>query len=93
MWNENWEAILETDASGWATGGCLSQYDDKGCLRPIAYFSKTFSPVECNYNIHDKELLAIVRCFNEWRAELICLQTPFLVLIDHKNLKYFMTSQ
>lgn len=59
----------------------------------MAYFSKKLSPVECNYNIHDKELLAIVRCLNEWRAELIGLKKPFLILTDHKNLKYFMTSR
>lgn len=52
-----------------------------------------FSLVECNYKIHDKELLAIMRCLNEWRAELIFFQTTFLVLFDHKILKYFMTSQ
>ena len=93
MWQEDRKTVLETDASGWATGGCLSQYDDSGCLRPVAYFSKKLSPVECNYNIHDKELLAIIRCLNEWRAELIGIQQPFHILTDHKNLKFFMTNR
>ena len=84
---------METDASGWATGGCLSQFDDNGCLHPVAYHSKKLTPTECNYDIHDKELLAIIRCLKEWRGELVGLQKPFTILTDHKNLKYFMTTQ
>lgn len=68
MWQENRQTILETDASGWATGDCLSQIDSTGKIRPIAYYSKKLSPAESNYNVHDKELLAIIRCHNEWRA-------------------------
>lgn len=52
--------ILETDSSGWATGGVLMQYDDDGLLRPCAYFSKKNMPAEYNYQIHDKELLAVI---------------------------------
>ena len=54
------KTILETDCSGWAMGACLSQVDEKGLLRPIGYFSKKLSPAECNYDIHDKELLAVI---------------------------------
>lgn len=93
MWQENKITVLETDASGWATGGCLSQYNDKGELQPIAYHSKKLTPTECNYMIHDKELLAIIRCVVEWRAELIGLQDPFIILTDHRNLEYFMTTK
>ena len=56
------ETVVETDSSGWAVGGVLSQYDDDGLLRPCAYFSKKNAPAECNYEIHNKELLAIIRC-------------------------------
>lgn len=93
LWHEDCKTVLETKASGWATGGCLSQYDAKGCLRPVAYFSINLSPVECNYSIHDKELMSIVRCLNEWRGELMGLESPFLILTEHKNLNYFMTTQ
>lgn len=93
MWNENRVTIMESDSSGWAIGGCLSQYDDKGCLRPVAYYSSKLAPVECNYDIHDKELLGIIKCLKEWRGELMGLQKPFRILTDHNNLKYFMTSQ
>ena len=85
MWQDERETVLETDASGWATGGCLSQYDSKGLLRPVAYYSKKLTPAENNYSIHDKQLLAIIRFLNEWRGELIGLRKPFNILTDHEN--------
>ena len=53
------------------------------------------SPQECNYEIYDKKLLAIVRAFEEWRPELAGtpVEDPIKVLIDHKNLEYFMTTK
>ena len=51
--------IVETDSSGWCIGGTLMQYGDDGVLRPCGYFSKKNSPAECNYEIYDKEMLAI----------------------------------
>ena len=77
------------DASNWATGGVLSQYDDNGDLRPCAYFSRKNLPAECNYDIHDKELLAVIRCLEEWDAELRSVKS-FMILTDHKNLEHFM---
>lgn len=85
------ETVLEADSSGWAVGGVLSQYDDNGLLRPCAYFSKKNSPAECNYKIYDKELLAVVRCLEEWETELISIR-QFKIITDHRNLEYF-TSQ
>ena len=57
--------VVETDASDYVAAGVLSQPDDKGVLRPVAFFSEKHSPAECNYEIYDKELLAIVRSFEE----------------------------
>ena len=48
---------------------------------------------ECNYPIHDKELLAIIRAFEEYRAELEGLANPTQVYSDHKALEYFMTTK
>ena len=87
------EAILETDASDFVSAGVLSQYDDEGILRPVAFSSKKHSAVECNYEIYDKELLAIIRCLEEWRPELEGTETPVRVLIDHRNLEYFMSTK
>lgn len=87
------ESMLETDASDGTVAGVLSQKQPDGLWRPVAYFSKTMIPAECNYTIHDKEMLAIIRAFEEWRAELEGLAEPLKVYSDHKALEYFMTKK
>jgi hypothetical protein len=64
------DTVIECDSSGYVTAGVLSQYDENRVLRPCAYFSKKNTPAECNYKIHDKELLAIIQGLEEWDAEL-----------------------
>ncbi|KAL1979106.1 hypothetical protein VTN96DRAFT_6844 [Rasamsonia emersonii] len=85
---------VETDASDGVIGGVLSQRLD-GLWHPVSYFSKTMAPTELNYEIHDKEMLAIIRSLEEWRAELEGLQReePFDILTDHRALEYFMTTK
>jgi hypothetical protein len=89
------EIVVETDASDYVSAGVLSQYGNDGLLHPVAFFSKKHSPAECNYEIYDKELMAIIRCFEEWRAELQSspVDPPIQLLSDHKNLEYFMTNK
>ena len=89
----NWakEIILETDASDYVSAGVLSQHGDDGRLRPVAFFSKKHTATECNYEIYDKELLVIIRCFEEWRPELEGTASPIKVITDHRNLEYFTT--
>ena len=87
------EAILETDASDYVTAGVLSQYDDDGNLHPVAFYSKNLAPAECNYEIYDKELLAIIKAFEQWRPDLECTEIPIKVFTDHKSLEYFMTTK
>ena len=91
----DWEKpiVVETDASDFVSAGVLSQPDEKDVLHPVAFFSKKHSPAECNYEIYDKELLAIVRCFEEWRPHLVGSPHPIQVLTDHKNLEYFKTKR
>jgi hypothetical protein len=91
--NYDCEAIIETDASDYVSAGILSQYDDEGILHLVTFFSKKRSPVECNYEIYDKELMAIVHAFKEWQPELEGVSHPIKVLSDHKNLEYFMTTK
>ena len=50
------------------------------------------TPAECNYPIHDKELLAIVAVTKEWHSDLRSV-TEFEVVTDHKNLEYFQKKQ
>jgi len=59
--------LVETDASQYVCSGILSQQDGDGKGKPIAYRSKAMKPAECNYDVHDKELLAIVQALKEWR--------------------------
>ena len=59
----------------------------------MAYLSKKLSPAEVNYEIHDKELLGIIRSLEEWRPELMSTARTFNILTDHKNLEYFMTTR
>ena len=93
QWDPDRETVLEADCSGYAMGGCLSQFDDQMRLRPVAYFSKKLNSAESNYPIYDKEMLAIVSCLREWQAELNSVARPFKIMTDHKNLSYFTTKR
>jgi transposase InsO family protein len=87
---------VETDASGRAISGILSQLhqDEKGreVWHPIAFFSRQMSPAEKNYDTHDGELLAIVESFKHWRHYLEGARSTQL-LTDHANLQGFMTTK
>ncbi|KAM4063730.1 reverse transcriptase (RNA-dependent DNA polymerase) [Hirsutella rhossiliensis] len=92
QWDPSLPTFLETDCSGYALGGVLSQEGPDGRRHACAFFSKRLSPAEYNYPIHDKEMLAIMRCLDNWNAELRSCG-PFTILTDHRNLEYFMTRQ
>ena len=83
---------LETDASDYVIAAVLSQEDVKGDLHPVAFMSKKFASALCNYEVCDKELLAIVRSFECWEAELRGSK-DISVLTDHRNLEYFITTK
>ena len=87
------ESMFETDASDKVVAGVLSQRGRDQLWHPIAYFSKSMALVECNYEIHDKELLAIIRALEQWRAKLEGLHPKVQVYTDHRALKYFMTKR
>jgi len=82
------------DSSDFATGAVLSQQspEDKK-WHPVAFLSKSLSPVEQNYEIHDKEMLAIVRALEEWRHFVEGAEHCCEIWTDHKNLQYFMTAK
>ena len=79
---------VETDALGHAIEGVLSQEQDRK-WKPIAFLSRTMQPAKWNYEIYDKELLAIVEALTKWRQYLLDIAEPFEVWMDHENLKYF----
>jgi len=62
-------------------------------IKESAYFSKSLSETERNYEIHDKEMLAIIRALEEWRHFLQGALHKFEIWTDHKNLEYFMSQR
>ncbi len=84
---------LEVDASAFATGTILSQKDNRGKSCAIGFHSKTFTEAELNYDIHDRELLAVVRGLDDWQHLLASSPHPIVILTDHKNLQYYRNPQ
>ena len=85
---------IEADSSDFATGTVLSQQSaDDNKYHPVAFLSKSLSTVERNYNIHDKEMLAIIRSMEEWRHFLEGAEHQFEVWTDYKNLEYFRSAK
>jgi len=84
---------VKVDASDYATGGVLSIEGEDGKWRPVAFLSKSLNETERNYEIHDKEMLAIIRGLEAWRHLLEGAQFKFEIWTDHKNLEYFMKVQ
>ena len=82
---------VEADSSDFALGAILSQWqNDK--WHPIAYLSKSLTEAEWNYEIYDKELLAIMTALLEWRHYLLTGK-EFKIWTDHQNLCYFWKAQ
>jgi len=85
---------IEADSSDFASRAVLSQQlprEEKWYL--MAFYSKSLSPVEWNYEIHDKEMLAIIHALEEWRHFLERARHLVEIWIDHKNLEYFMMAK
>jgi len=85
---------VEADSSDFATGAVLSQQlTVDGKWHSVAFYSKSLSSMERNYEIHDKEMLAIIHVLEEWRYFLEGVTHPVEIWTDHKNLEYFMTAK
>ncbi len=80
---------LECDASKFACGAVLSQRGEDGLWHPVAFMSKSFIEAERNYDIYDRELLAIIKALEEWRHYLEGSPHQLEILSDHKNLEVF----
>ena len=87
------EMRVGVDASDYATGGVLSTKCENGKWKPVAFISKSLNAMERNYEIHNKEMLAVIRCLEVWRHYLEGEKLEFEIWTDHKNLQYFMMSQ
>jgi hypothetical protein len=83
---------IKADSSDYATGGALSQQSsDDFKWHPITFYSKLLNAVEQNYDIHNKEMLAVMRALEEWCHFLEGAKQMTKIWMDHKNLEYFMT--
>jgi len=85
---------LSTDASNFATGAVLSQKDMQTNLwHPVAFFSKLLDVHERNYEIYDKELLAVIWRLEEYRHHLEGHSYKIEIWSDHQNLTFFRIAQ
>ena len=90
---------LQADASLYGVGAVLSQEgkhltptlarQQKPILHPIAYYSATFTQTERNYDIYERELLAVMKALTHWRQYLGWTKEPFVIMTDHANLQYW----
>ena len=93
VWEPGRPTRLEVDASGYATGGVLLQKLEDDLWHPIAFRSQSMVEAERNYEIYDKEMLAIIRALEDWRHYLEGLPRTFDIISDHRNLEYWQTAQ
>uniref|UniRef100_A0A3P9HPM7 Gypsy retrotransposon integrase-like protein 1 n=1 Tax=Oryzias latipes TaxID=8090 RepID=A0A3P9HPM7_ORYLA len=86
--------IVEVDASDSGVGAVLSQREiTTGKLKPCAFFSCKLSSAERNYDVGNRELLAIKLALEEWRHWLEGAEQPFIVWTDHRNLAYLRAAK
>jgi len=85
--------MVETDASDYALAAVLSIRTPDGNYHPVAFHSQTFKDAKTNYDVHDKELMAIYNALKCWQHYLEGAGTPINVVTDHRNLQYFSTTK
>jgi hypothetical protein len=91
--------FLQVDASAYSVGAVLLQEGEittpslkkrrKPALHPIAFYLATFTPTEQNYDIYNRELLAVMKALYHWQPYLAWTKEPFTILMDHTNLTYW----
>ena len=84
---------IKCDASKYASEAVLTQQDNNGDRHPVVFLLKTFSETERNYEIYDRELLAIIWALEEWRHYVQGSGHTTIIYSDHQNLTYFQSAQ
>lgn len=93
LFNQIKDIVVKTNSSDYISTSIMSQYNNKGVLYPVIFFSKKLLVTKCNYKIYNKELLTIFYYFKEQRPELE--GTPLLinVITNYYNLEYFISTK
>ncbi len=92
--NERQPFRVKSDSSDFVLGGVLQQLSEEdGKWHPVVFLSKSLSLVEQNYEVHDKELLAVMRSLEQWQHFLEGAKHPVKIWTNHKNLESFRTAQ
>ena len=81
---------MEVDVLDYAIGGVLSMECEDGKWRPVVFLLKSLNETERNYEIYNKEMLAVIGGLENWRYLLESAKFKFKIWTDHKNLEYFM---
>jgi hypothetical protein len=84
---------VEVDSSDYGTRAILSQPDTDGKCHPVAFYSKGLNDVQRSYEIHNKEMLTMVRALEEWRHFLEGTQHLVEIWTAHNDLEYFRKVQ
>ena len=85
--------VVEIDASNCEIKEVLLQIDKNNKKRFIVYYSRKMIETEQNYDIHDKELLAIVDALKKWRIQLKNVKHQVQMMSNHKNFTYFQITK
>ena len=92
-WMPDLPMTVETDTSDHAITAILSVTTPNAEIRLVAFHSRSLHDTEKNYNIHNKELLAIFEAYKIWRHYLEGSGRPIDTVTDHKNLEYFTSTK
>ncbi len=90
-YNSDHKIMIEIDASNYVFKNILFQYNENEILHSVTYFSKKHNSIECNYKIYNKELMIIVCTFKKWWSKLEDFIYSVEMIMNHKNLEYFMS--
>lgn len=85
------QTFLEADYSSFTLGDTLLQEKNR-VRRPVGFFSQKLNKAEINYDIHNKEILAIVS-YLKFQTPKLKTYSSFTIQTDYKNLEYFMTKR
>ena len=85
--------MVKTNSSNYISTSVMSQYNNKGVLHPVIFFSKKLLVTKYNYKIYNKELLTIIYYFKEQHPKLEGILLLIKVITNYYNLEYFISTK